>query len=269
MRSPATCTYCAKKPEKLCGKDSTEGTAYGIVAAGMNNLLRFSDYDLLAYLACGFTAMALYDTLAGTHLVMGSSWTIGDGLAAIIGAYVLGQVLASPPSLLLERGLVRGLLGRPSEVLLRPRPKTGVRALLANTIMGEYFIPLEGGLAHRVRAAAGDADAVGEGLFWRAFAAARADVSAAARLESFLRLYGFCRNFAFIAMIGAVAFAATAISGAVAHAPYDAVAHDWWMAAGAGVIAIGMLQRYLKFHRLYTVEAFVAFAATAGKGSSQ
>lgn len=236
----------------------------------MNNLLRFSDYDVFAYLASGFAAMAVLDALAATHFVLGADWTVSEGLVSIIAAYVLGQVLAGPAAWVMEQGLVAAVLGRPSALLIADaKPRRGLRAVLARTFLSDYFAPLDGGVAAAIRRAAPeDAQAGGETLFWRAYALARADDHAVARLDGFLRLYGFCRNLAFVALAAALAFALAALNGAIARDSAAAVARDWYLCVAALVVAIGMTHRYLKFHRLYTLETLIVLAQSAPKDAT-
>ncbi len=249
---------------------TTSDARYGTLVFNMNNLLRFSDYDVFAYLASGFATMAVLDIVLSTHLVLGASWTVSEALIAIVAAYVLGQMIAAPAAWVMERGLVGVVLGRPATLLMAEgRPARGLRGLLARTSLWEYYAPLDSGVAAAIRRAApADAQAGGEQLFWRAYAQARADDHAVARLDGFLRLYGFCRNFAFVAVAAAIAFALTALNGAIARESAAAVARDWYLCAGAAVVAIGMTHRYLKFHRLYTLETLIVLARSAPKDAT-
>jgi len=234
---------------------------------GADEVLRFSDYDLFAYVATGLAALAGWDVAFGTHLVLAADWSASTGTGTVALAYVVGQILASPSALLIEKQLVRKLLGTPSTLLFRaadaPRP-----GYLRRLLLGEYLTPLEPGVQRRVleRAAAeGKPIKPGEPLFWAAFPCARKNRVAYARMETYLKLYGFCRNMAFVGL------AATAVlvggwlwNCATGHTDMMA-GHPLRWAAATSIIGIGMMVRYLKFLRLFSVEVFVAYSEGAGK----
>jgi hypothetical protein len=235
--------------------------------AAMDNLLRFSDYDVFAYLASGFGALGLWDTLFGTHLVIGASWTVATGTISVVGAYITGHILAAPASSVMEHGLVKSWLGTPSVRLMASAPpRRGILGFLAASFCREYFRPLEAGLVSRVRTNATGIE--GEGLFWHAYGLARADQAASARLEGFLRLYGFCRNIAFVGLLGTFALAAKAVVFVIQKQPAAEIRELVLLSIGAMIIFLGMTHRYLKFHRLYTVEAFVVLARQKSAGTN-
>lgn len=231
----------------------------------MDNLLRFSSYDIFAYLAAGLAALGLWDVIFHTRFVLGADWTAASGIFTIVAAYVAGQILASPAALVMEHGLVKTVLGSPSvRLMASDRPRQGVTGFLAATIFREYFRPIDASFAARVRAAAPGAR--GESLFWKAYPLARADEMASARLESFIRLYGFCRNIAFVALLATVSFAADATVGIWTHAVANDSERMWQLTGAAALICLGMTHRYLKFHRLYTLETFVVLARDGAEG---
>jgi hypothetical protein len=84
----------------------------------LDKLLRFSDYDVFGYVASGLAALAFWDLAFGTSYVVGAQWTVASGALTIGGAYMLGQILASPSSWLIERRFVRKVLGSPSVILM-------------------------------------------------------------------------------------------------------------------------------------------------------
>lgn len=72
----------------------------------MDKLLSFSDYDVFAYVASAFEAIVGWDLMFSAHYVLGAKWSVPDGIIVIVAAYIVGQILASPSSWLLERRLV-------------------------------------------------------------------------------------------------------------------------------------------------------------------
>lgn len=239
------------------------------IKEGVVEVLKFSDYDLFAYVATGLAALAGWDAAFGTHLVVTADWSVSTGTGTLALAYVIGQILASPSAFLLEKQFVRRVVGMPSTVLFRP-DDAPQPSRLKRILFGEYLSPLDAGLQRRIlgRAASeGKPNTPGEPLFWAAFPCARKDQVAYARMETYLKLYGFCRNMAFVGLV----MTGILVGGwawCKATGRTDMMAeHPLHWAAAAAVVCLGMLTRYLKFLRLFSVEVFVAYSE--GEGSSK
>ncbi|HYU11609.1 MAG TPA: hypothetical protein VEK82_03465 [Stellaceae bacterium] len=227
----------------------------------MENLLRFSDYDIFAYITAGFAALAAWDYVFGTHWIVGADWSAAAGVVTVFAAYVAGHIAAWPAAWLLERRFVRRVLGTPSAALFGKAPP-GRFSGTKRKLFPDYYTPLDCHVADRVRLQAvadGQAGDSGEGLFWAAFARAKCDAMTYARMDGFLKLYGFCRNIAFVGIVAAVAIIAAMVWGARAgEALADARSHLLW--ASVSLLAgVAMFYRYLKFHRLYAVEVFLGY----------
>lgn len=228
----------------------------------MEKLVRFSDYDVFAYIASGLAALVIWDIASSTRFVLDADWTVASGTLTIAAAYIIGQILAAPSGWLLERRFVHHVLFRPSLNLMNGR-KLGWRRLLKKTLLQDYYTPLDAGLQCRVReraAADRGVEVAGESLFWCAFPIAKKDANAYARMESFLKLYGFCRNMAFVGLAGACLIAADAALEWARLGWSDHVDRQFRWALLALLVGLGMLHRYLKFFRLYNVEVFVAYS---------
>jgi len=236
----------------------------------MSELLRFSDYDVFAYLATGLAALLVADLSCGSTFVVGATWTVASAAITLVGAYVLGQIIASPAAWIVQEWVTNRVLFRPTEILMGSRRLNGWRRALKRTVLGSYYSPLNEWVQADLRVAARNKcgrDVSGESLFWVAFPVARVDEIAYARMESFLRLYGFCRNLTFVAGCGALIFATRC-------------GLHWWQgdthlasealryAALAAVLGAGLFHRYLKFYRAYAQEVLVAFAARRGSSES-
>jgi hypothetical protein len=227
----------------------------------MERVLRFNDYDVFAYLATGFAAMLASDITLGSQWVLGAKWEVSESLAVLLTAYFIGHLIAWPAAWLLELSLVRRVLGAPSQALFSEAP-SGPLAGVTRRLFPDYFTPLNQEIRERVTAKAykeGRAVTSGENLFWIAFARAKRDPLTYGRMESFLKLYGFCRNVAFVGLAAAVLLLSHAV-WLVYHAAQAAEVLDrlWW--ALVALLAGGvMLYRYLKFHRLYSVEVFTGY----------
>lgn len=222
----------------------------------MDRLLRFSDYDVFAYIASGAAALALTDLIFATQFILGVEWSVSQGLLTIVATYVLGHIIATPSAWLIERVLVRKLLKSPSENLMGTQPSAGWRRFLARTLLGDFYTPFDIGTRSRLQTImAANNVAPGEPLFWLAFPEAKTDPIAYGRMVSFLNLYGFSRNMAFVLIAGGLA---CIIASALGMPNGDAQLQWGPISMLAG---FGMFHRYLKFYRLYAVEVLTTFAA--------
>ena len=122
-------------------------------------------------------------------------------------------------------------------------------------ILPGYFTPLPPEIQKEVlrRAKTRGILKPGEGLFACAFGEVKTNENAMARLNTFLNLYGFCRNVAFVSLV--ITFILV-IGGFVGGVPTRSL---WAIAALA--TSVGLFYRYLKFHRQYSYELFVTYAA--------
>ncbi len=221
----------------------------------MESKIPFTSYDFWAYLSSGFLLLFIADYVAGTDLLTRDSWTIVQGVVAVSAAYAVGQLVASGSALVFERVLVGRLLGYPRDILFgRSKAWAWVRALLP-----AYFNPLPADTrkAALKKGAADNVKGSGEALFWAAYAHARTTPLVMARLDNFLNLYGFCRNTAFVALVGSAL-----LYGSYRWGKGPAVNLYWsWIALAA---ALGMALRYLKFFSHFSVEVFTAYAYKEG-----
>lgn len=217
----------------------------------MDQKVPFTSYDFWAYLSAGFIVLAAIDYVASTHLLYRDSWTVVQGVMAMVSAYTVGQMVASMASFLYEKVLVTKLLGTPRLILFgRARAWKPVRWLIPG-----YFeaLPEPTQQAILERAAHSGINVPGEGLFWCAFAYARMTPAVMSRLSDFLNLYGFARNVSLAAFLDA----------AVLYWHYqwnngnETALH---LSQGALVVGFGMLLRYLKFFRQYALEVFTSYA---------
>jgi hypothetical protein len=217
------------------------------MAEGTTKAFPFTDYDFWGYLSSGFVTLFALDYSLGTDLLAKPSWTFVEGVIAVSLAYVTGHLVAGISSAVFEQQVVLAL-GRPSEVLTG----TAVAPRWARFVFPSYFAPLPPGTLSALKAKAQSAGHTDLGsLFTEAHRKAQKNPKAAERLAVFLNQYGFCRNVSFALLIAAVAFALCAVHIARPNA---------WLWAGCSAFAsVGMFLRYLKFHRLFSVEVFTSY----------
>jgi hypothetical protein len=217
----------------------------------MDQKIPFASYDFWAYMSAGFVVLAAIDYVAGTHLLYRDSWTVVQGVMAMVSAYTVGQMVASVSSYVFEKVLVAKLLGAPRMVLFgQVKAWKSVRWLMPG-----YFEALPAATQRAIleRAATSGVTVPGEGLFWCAFAYARATPAVMSRLNDFLNLYGFARNVSLAAFFDA----ALLYWQYQWHNGADAALH---LSRLAFVVGLGMLLRYLKFLRQYALEVFTSYA---------
>ncbi len=191
------------------------------------------------------------DQAAGTKLLVRDEWTLVQGVIAVSVAYTVGQLVASMSSWLFEKFLVGKMLGYPRNVLFgQPKAWPWVRKLLPN-----YFeaLPPETQRAALEKGAKLGVNRPGEALFWPAHTAGRATPAVAARMDNFLNLYGFCRNAAFVCLVDAAILYWSYLQ------PKGPDEHLLW-ARLALLAGLGMILRYLKFFRHFSVEVFTSYA---------
>lgn len=228
----------------------------------MNFLDRLSDYDLFAYVPQGIMALAAADYISGRHyFVLDASWDVPKGVLIFFVAYIVGHILASPSSKFVERGLVKNLMEQPSVHLLG----LGRSSRFLKVMFFDYITPLTANVRNEVRNKMKidlSNPPSGEELFWRAYTIARQDAAVRARLATFLNLYGFCRNVCFLAgIVGFTLLGQEFWTKIVIHNAIDM--ERLWVGIGLLFAAFFMFQRFLKFYRLYSLEVFVAYAASS------
>jgi hypothetical protein len=210
----------------------------------------FTSYDFWAYLTSGFVLLFVVDHVVGTQLLIRPSWSLVESFVAIACAYAMGHVIAGFASALWERLLLRRWTGIPTRILMGD----AVGPPWFRAIYPSYYEPLPSETLAIIndKAKAAGITKPGEGLFWAAFAAARADKTAQSRLGDFLNQYGLCRNVSFTATLCAFILA---WSGFVA-----GHSDDRWWAAFAAFLGLAMYLRYMKFYRLYAIEVLTTYA---------
>jgi len=237
----------------------------------MDGLVKFSDYDIFGYLASGLVVLALCDTTLCTHIVFDADWTVAHSAFVVIAAYMAGHIVAAGATLFFDRLFVRNVFGRPSDILMNDAPapeSTGTwlqRFNWRKWLLSGFLEPLMPEVQRRVLARAGLAASDGgrgEKAFWRAWPVIKRDALPYARMESFLRLYAFCRNMSFVSFVAAIVFLFRAPS-----LP-DVPENSWYPFWAALLVSVAMFHRYLKFFRAYSAEVFSTYAEPAESPSA-
>ncbi len=216
--------------------------------------LPFSVYDFFGYLSAGFLLLVGLATAFVGEAPLHFAPNFIVGTLFVVLAYVLGQVIANLSGFLLEGLIVAKLIRRPTPHLFGEF-NMGWR----KSIFPGYCKALPGSTQKRVRARAEQLGAetdAGWALFMHCHAHVKKEPTTQERLDTFLNLYGFCRNCSLALLIAGGALIAGSLLGS---AETGLVSPGWW-AAGAFVAVVGLFYRYLKFFRHYAVEVFASYA---------
>jgi hypothetical protein len=220
------------------------------------NHIPFSVYDFFGYLAAGAVVIAgVIGAFLGSDLLQQSP-SLPIGLLLLITAYTTGHIVANLAGDLVERRVVRKRLGQPTDILLG----TTTLGAVGRRLLPGYASALPPGVQDRIKTLAnqrGLSEDRGDALFFHCHAVMKSASAVQGRLETFITMYGFCRNMAVAllladALLGIGILAHTADTGAQ-------IAPGWWLAI-LFVGAIGMFYRYLKFYRQYAVELLTSYA---------
>jgi hypothetical protein len=220
--------------------------------------LPFSVYDFFSYLTAGYVVLAGVDFALRDGAALGDAPALPLALLAVLGAYVVGQIVAQLAGVALERSALR-IIDPPEETLFADEPAQGARARRPESL----YRPLEQATRDRVIARAREAGfplgggapaRLGSKALWKhCFVRVRGDAPTAARLAAFSYLADFARNVALAALLSAVAIVAGIITGRAGAGP------GWWLAVALVAVG-GLFFRYLRFRRLFHAEAYIAYA---------
>jgi hypothetical protein len=213
----------------------------------------FSVYDFFGHLSAGVLLLATVAVALEGSGALDIELTLAQAVTLTVAAYVIGHVVASFSSFILERRLTRQLLGVPTERLFASDDPQGWQKLVAG-----YFVPLPKEVAERVIAKSEKKAHIsqpGEALFYHCFAVVRQHEYPRERLATFLNLYGFSRNMAFAALVATVILVLAAVTETAPDSHYF-----WGGAIGALVVAVVLYLRYLKFYRHYSLELYVTYS---------
>ena len=214
----------------------------------------FTNYDFFGYIASGFVFLFAVDHVLSLGWMTRPAWTAAEGVFAAACAYGIGHLLAGGASATIERRLVRQWLGPPTLHLFEAGNRQGLVRQAFRRIYPSYFEPLPAQTRGRIldKAKVERIGEPGEALFWLAFSTAKVDKAASKRMGDFLNNYGLCRNLSFTALVCVPMLCVAAVS--------ERRWTDLWWALAAAFLGVGMLLRYLKFYRHYSVEVFTTYA---------
>ncbi len=221
------------------------------------NRIPFSVYDFFGYLAGGFLLLVTADYTFGGRGLLGEPPGLVMTAFWVVVAYVIGHVVSHIASALLEEGVLRRVLGSPEEHLFGEKKFGGWARFFPGN-----FKPFPKTTQERIlqKARRHSVTAPGRGLFMHCHPLVKRDQATLERLNSFLNLYGFCRNLT----MGFLLCIPLLLYGAFRDVDWSTLkgisTERLLWAAGALGASVGMFYRYLKFFRHYTIEVFMTYA---------
>jgi hypothetical protein len=216
----------------------------------------FSIYDFFGYLSSGFILLIAFDVVFVDGNILNQDVSLAFGIFLVVVAYIAGQITANISGYLIEEKFVRNILGEPPAILFSTDTKNNWK-----NIFPGFYRPLPKTTQDRVLLRAKTQASINEpgpALFYHCFSKVKNNEITLNRLNTFLNLYGFCRNISMSLFIAFVALLSNFIYRRIAGFSYN-ITFMWWGLA-AGVAAVGMLYRYLKFFRQYSLEVFTTYA---------
>ena len=246
----------------------------------MEKFLELNEYDIIAYLMVGIAALIIFDLVLGSAFLFRAKWNTALVVGVLIMGYVGGHLVSIPAGWLFRDVVIHGYLKEPIQHLIpktgqTPPDKTcewdvvGVKCMSLD-LWGRYFEPAPKELREQVLH---DANGVeGSDLFLKAFKKAKYNEATYARMEIFQRLYLLFRNLAFISVLAVALVAINLFRQAFGahrdrHLIYYGVqpwlTNRWWQFVLFTVLSYGLINRFLDFYRLYSLEVLYGFVAPA------
>lgn len=223
----------------------------------------FTLYDFFGCLSAGFVLLAAGDYAFDRRWLLNDQLGLVGGIFWVVAAYITGHIVANMAGWALETKFVRQVILSPEETLFSTTKPTGWRRLFPGH---HRALPRE--TRERIMDKADRSAGIkepGRALFFHCLAIVQHDQGTRERLETFLNLYGFCRNVCLALLIGTGLLIIGTVSDSWRMSGVGE--HIWWAIPASLVAAIGMLYRYLKFFQDYTVEVFRSYAEAADRGS--
>lgn len=224
----------------------------------MKDWFPFTNYEFYAYFTSGMVVLAAVDrAFMCSTLASQADWKVVIAVFWVAMAYLIGQIVAIPSSAIFEHLIAKRVLRDPSAVILGLQAQR-FRERCFGTVVGareyepfpaDYRAQVVAKLARALNVTESNVQA--ESAFQCALVPARSIPDSANRMDNFLNQYGFCRNVSFASLIATVLLTILAC--------HSGDRLDALLAVGAGVVAVGLFIRFIKFYAAYTREVFRAF----------
>jgi hypothetical protein len=225
----------------------------------MKSWFPFSDYDFYSFLTSGILMLFAIDYwLSGGNWVVDKGWTVQQNVLVLIIAYITGQIIAIPSSIIYDFILVDHILGHPMEVQLGDGEVSFVAKVLKIVIGQDYGRLPESIKKNVLKRAKADTDLKDNALlndkkniFDIAFIAARGRVEDKVRIDDYRNQYGFGRNVSLTSFITAIFMY------------YSNDVNAKALAILFCFLGFGMMLRFLTFYTSFSAEVLRSYAFEA------
>ncbi len=228
----------------------------------MKTWFPFSDYDFYTYLSSGILILFALDyLLTGGSTTFTKTWTTQQIILGLIIAYVMGQIITIPSSILYESILLNKVLGHPMEIQLGSNMKKNQRNI--TMLLGKDYKLLPESVRKNVIERAKKETNLSEkilledklNIFDAAFVGARTHEEDKVRIDDFRNQYGFNRNMSFASFL-------TALFIAISNTPGGNV-----MTLIFILLGIGMMIRFLSSYSSFSAEVLRSYAFELNKNN--
>lgn len=224
----------------------------------MKDWFPFTDYDFYSYLFSGLILLFGLDLWAsGGDYLFHDNWTF-VGISVVVAlAYVVGQVISIPSSIILEHWIVRKIL-RPPALIFLSNKQSAAEKFIEKYLIGRHYSPLPRGVVEKVFSLAmkdtglsrKDLELDIKEVLIPAIIHSRRSEETKERINFFRNQYSFSRNISFVGFIMTVLFFYKFFT--------EEFSFIWPVIIL--VASICMFIRFLKFYSCCTTEVIYSYA---------
>ncbi len=227
----------------------------------MKDWFPFTNYDFYSYLACGLVFLFGLDYwYTGGAYFINNEWTFFRGALVIGLAYISGQIIAIPASMLFEHWLIRSVLRAPA-ILLLSSEHSKFEKFIEKILIGRHYSPLPKNVISRIFTRAEKETGLSyvelrvdiQEIFAPALVNARKNTEIRGRIDFFRNQYSFSRNVSFSGFL-------------VFFLLLDSVfrtgnTDSFELVFFALLLSFGMLIRFIKFYSCCAAEVLRSYAS--------
>lgn len=209
----------------------------------------FNVYDFFAYLSSGAVLAAAVDYAYGSAILVQKDVPTLLLLGTLLLCYALGHFVSQLGAFIVEHWFARSILKPPFENLFNNKEISCAKRLL----FPGYCSPIPEATLEKVKSRANqsEVDSYGEELFYHIYQNVTRTPRAAERIDLFLNMYSFSRNFSTGLGVSTVILFGAKFAGK----PINI-----WVPICGIVLSVTFFYRFLKFYRIFSVELLRNYA---------
>lgn len=222
----------------------------------MKDWFPFTDYDFYSYLFCGLLLLFGLDLWAnGGEYLWHDNWSFIGSSIVIALAYVSGQIISIPSSIIFEHLIVRKIL-RPPALILLSENHSVVERFVEKYLIGRHYSPLPRSVVDKVFLHAAEDTRLSrqeleqdlKAVFISAIIHSRKSNNP--RISFFRNQYSFSRNISFVIAVMTALFLYEWMIGEC----------SWVWPTTLFVASTSMFIRFLKFYSCCATEVISSYA---------